>query len=135
MARACRRGKIEHHAVPQSTSLLRFAARRPAVCRVSPPGELLTLATSGSTLVGHTSIQEVPPCFARAETGASVGRDSELAGGGCFGRVGGLAVFADDADEGLGSARETAVAAVEEAGPAPEGHPFDREGIHFPRLH
>jgi len=38
--RARRRGTIEHHAISQSTSVLRSAARRPAVCGVSPPREL-----------------------------------------------------------------------------------------------
>ena len=51
---ARRRGTIEHHAVPQSTSVLRFDTRRSAVCGVSPPGQLLTQATSGSSHVGHT---------------------------------------------------------------------------------
>ncbi len=44
-------------------------------------------------------------------------------------------MFADDADEGLGGARETAVAAVDEAELAPEVHTFNGEELHFPGFH
>ena len=49
---------------------------------------------------------------------------AELAGGG-FGGVRGFAVFADHADEGLGGAREAAIAAVDQAKFAPEIHALD----------
>ncbi len=58
-----------------------------------------------------------------------------LAGGGCFGGLGGFAVFADHADEGLGGAWEAAVAAVDEAEFAPEVDAFDGEQLHFASLH
>src|SRR6266852_2953780 len=58
-----------------------------------------------------------------------------LAGGGCFGGLGGFAVFADHADEGLGGAWEAAVAAVDEAEFAPEVDAFDGEELYFAGLH
>ncbi len=51
--------------------------------------------------------------------------------GGGFDGVGDFAVFADHADEGLGGAREAAVAAVDEAEFAPEVDTFDGEELHF----
>src|SRR5258708_27630100 len=74
-------------------------------------------------------------CFLSTATSERMHARSGLAGGGCFGGVGGLAVFADDADERLGSAGEAAVAAVDEAEFAPEVHAFDGEQLHFARFH
>src|SRR5256885_16283180 len=62
------------------------------------------------------------------------GPRSDLAGGG-FARRGELTVFADHADEGLGGAREAAVAAVDEGELAAEIHAFDGEQLYLPRFH
>ncbi len=59
-------------------------------------------------------------------------KGAELAGGGFGGRLGGFAVIADDADEGLGGAGKAAVAAVDEAELAPEVHAFLPRLSHSP---
>jgi len=58
-----------------------------------------------------------------------------LAGGGFGGRLAGLAVLADDADEGLCGTREAAVAAVNETELAPEVYAFHGEQLDFASLH
>src|SRR5437879_11808687 len=59
---------------------------------------------------------------------------TDLAGGG-FAMLGELTVFADHADEGLGGAREAAVAAVNQAELAPEIHAFDGEQLYLAGFH
>src|SRR6266478_5754929 len=74
-------------------------------------------------------------CFLSTATSERMHASSGLAGDGGFGGVGGLAVFADDADEGLGGAREAAVAAGDQAELAPEVHTFNGEQFHFSGFH
>ncbi len=63
------------------------------------------------------------------------GNVAGLAGGGFGGRLGGFAVLADDADEGLRSAGEAAVAAVDETELAPEVYAFNGEQLYFAGFH
>jgi hypothetical protein len=60
---------------------------------------------------------------------------AELAGGGFGGRFGGFAMLTDNADEGLRSAGEAAVAAIDETEFAPKVHTFDGEQLDFAGFH